>query len=97
MPPCSPAWKVMVSAPVVALASRMAWRRLPAPDSFTFRTVRVAGARRSSRASRLGRRARAGRRGLLGHALRANRLRAQERGVMGTLLAQAACAAGNVG
>src|SRR5215203_2462599 len=40
--PVSPAWKSMTSAPAAALASSTAWRRLSAPESFRFLTVKVA-------------------------------------------------------
>src|SRR5262245_51465201 len=53
--PLRPAAKWIVSAPGVALASRTAWRREPAPPSARFRTVKLLGTVRSSRDSRRGR------------------------------------------
>src|SRR5262245_15297543 len=44
-------WKSIKSAPGAALAPRIAWRREPAPLSSVLITVKVAGARRSSRTS----------------------------------------------
>ena len=54
MVPVRPLWKVMTSAPAAALASRIACRRLPAPESLRFVTLNVAasaGAPRPSPAS----------------------------------------------
>src|SRR5262249_53919330 len=48
--------KVMVSAVVAVLASMIAWRKLPVPESLMLVTRKFAGARRSSRASRSSRR-----------------------------------------
>src|SRR5262249_10811770 len=45
---------VIVFGPVVALASRTAWRSEPGPESLTLLTVKTAGAVRSSSASRRG-------------------------------------------
>ena len=40
--PANPDWNVIVSAPAVVLAFRIAWRREPAPALLRFETVKLA-------------------------------------------------------
>src|SRR5262249_44088491 len=56
--------KSMVSSPRCFVASRIAWRRLPAPLSLVFLTVKVESARRSSSESKVSRYRRRSRREL---------------------------------
>src|SRR3954462_11251400 len=42
MVPVKPAWKVTTSGPAALLASEIAWRRLPGPESLRLVTVKVA-------------------------------------------------------
>src|SRR5262245_44346329 len=54
MVPESPSAKSIASAPGLALASRIAWRSEPMPESARFRTVKVLGKARPSSSSRRG-------------------------------------------
>src|SRR5262245_41592287 len=86
MVPFSPDWKLIRSGTAVLLASRTAWRSEPGPASFRLMTVKVAGARRSSRAAREKRgRDRAGALRVV-RGVRVNSERIQDRAVMGNLL-----------